>query len=239
MPRGAEIRLGVGAVDGAAALPQPTGRFGAVVVVGGFGGGHRGHGEEGARLGESSAERARAGGNANEIEEVAVLARGRVHELPGRAGRCEADEERPPPRAVEVAGGPVPALLAALAGDTADTPPRRVRRAPQRRERRRSRCTPRARTATGGAEPVSGDGAHGRPRLMPHGTRPGPGPTGPLGGAATAGAAADRRLSCRSAGSDSGSAARKSPPRAGGTRGGLWGERAENARCGGPSRMGC
>ena len=43
-----------------------------------------------------------------------MLARGRIHELPGRAGRCEADEERPPPRTVDVAGGPVPPLLAAL-----------------------------------------------------------------------------------------------------------------------------
>ena len=55
-----QVGLGMGAIDGAAAPPEAAGRLGAVVVVGGFGGRHRGHGEEGARLGESRAERARA-----------------------------------------------------------------------------------------------------------------------------------------------------------------------------------
>ena len=72
-----EIRLGVCAVDGAATPPEAARRVGAVVVFGGAGGGlHRRRCEEGARLGEGDAERARAGGDADEIEEVAVRAIG-------------------------------------------------------------------------------------------------------------------------------------------------------------------
>ena len=65
-------------------------------------------------LGEGGAERDRAGGDADEIEEVAVLGGAGVSPLPWNAGGREADEERSPPRAANVAGGPVPALLAAL-----------------------------------------------------------------------------------------------------------------------------
>ena len=71
-------------------------------------------GEEGARLGEGGAERARAGGDADEVEEVAVLAGGGVGPLAGDAGRREADEEGAPPGAADVAGGPVSAVLAAV-----------------------------------------------------------------------------------------------------------------------------
>ena len=75
---------------------------------------HSRRGEEGARLGEGDAERARAGGDADEVEQVAVRAIGRVGPLAGNARRREADEERAPPRTVNVAGGPVPALPTAM-----------------------------------------------------------------------------------------------------------------------------
>ena len=55
-----EIGFGMGAVDGAAALPETAGRRGAVIIFGDRGGWHRRRGEEGVRLGEGGAERARA-----------------------------------------------------------------------------------------------------------------------------------------------------------------------------------
>ena len=129
-------------------------------------------------LGEGGAERGRAGGDADEIEEVAVLAGAGVSPLPGDAGGREADEEGAPPRAANVAGGPVSALLAALGqvaaadflgacaegcGDSGG----RAHGAHLGREQEP-------------AKPgrVSGDGAHGRPRRRLRGTRPGPGPLG-------------------------------------------------------------
>ena len=50
----------------------------------------------------------------DEIEQVAVLSGGRVGPLPGNTGTVQADEERAPASAFEIAGDPVPALLAAL-----------------------------------------------------------------------------------------------------------------------------
>ena len=62
----------------------------------------------------AAAERARAGGDADEVEQVAVLAAACVGPLPRRAGGREADEERAASGAADVAGDPVAALLAAL-----------------------------------------------------------------------------------------------------------------------------
>ena len=70
---GAEIGLGMGAVDGAAALPQAARRLGPVVGVGAVGGGRGRQRKEGPGLGEGGAERARAGGDAYEVEEIPVL----------------------------------------------------------------------------------------------------------------------------------------------------------------------
>ena len=109
-----EIRFRMRAVDGATAPPEAACRVGAVVVFGGAVGGHRRRCEEGARLGEGDAERACAGGDADEVEEVAVLAGRGVGPLAGNARRREPDEERAPPRAASVTGGPVPALPAAV-----------------------------------------------------------------------------------------------------------------------------
>ncbi len=50
----------------------------------------------------------------DEIEQVAVLSGGRVGPLPGNTGTVQADEERAAASAFEIAGDPVPALLAAL-----------------------------------------------------------------------------------------------------------------------------
>ena len=111
---GAQIGLGMGAVDGAAALPQAARRLRAVVGVCGMGDGRGRQREEGARLREGDAERAGAGGDADEVEQVAVLPGARVGPLSGRAGRGQADEEGAPPGAANVAGGPVAAVLAAV-----------------------------------------------------------------------------------------------------------------------------
>ena len=109
-----EIGLGVGSVDGAAAAPQAARRFRAVVGVGD--GGDRGgrQREECARLGQRRAERARAGGDADEVQEIAVRSLGGIRPLAGDAGRREADEEGAPAGAANVAGGPVAAVLAAV-----------------------------------------------------------------------------------------------------------------------------
>ena len=102
------------AIDGAATPPEAARRVGAVVAFGAGNGLRRRQCEEGARLGEGDAERARARGDADEVEEVAVLPRRGVGPLAGNAGGSEADEERAPPGAANVAGGPVPALSAAV-----------------------------------------------------------------------------------------------------------------------------
>ena len=73
-----EIGLGVGAVYGTATPPQAACRFRPVVAIGAIGDGHCRHGEEGAGLGEGGAQRARAGGDTDQIEEIAVLAGGGV-----------------------------------------------------------------------------------------------------------------------------------------------------------------
>ena len=90
---GAQIGLGMGAVDGAAASPEAACRLAPVVAVGTGRGGQRRHREKGVRLGKGGAERARAGGDADEIEQVAVLGRGGIRPLSGHAGRRKADEE--------------------------------------------------------------------------------------------------------------------------------------------------
>ena len=172
---GAEIGLGMGAVDGAAALPQAAGRLGAVVAVGTGRGWHRGQREEGARLGKGGAERARAGGDADEIQQIAVRSFGGIRPLSGHAGRRKADEEGAAPGAADVAGHPVTAAPAALrqvapahllgagcesCGDLGG----RAHDARFRRER-------------GPAEPGQGEGMRrmARPLRMLRGTRPGPG----------------------------------------------------------------
>ena len=114
MPPYPQIGLGVGAVDGAAAPPEAACRLHAVVVFGHGGGLHGRRCEEGVRLGQRGAERSRAGGDADEVEEVAVLARGGIRPLAWNAGGREADEERAPAGAANVTGGPVAPLLAAL-----------------------------------------------------------------------------------------------------------------------------
>ena len=50
----------------------------------------------------------------DEIDQVAVLSGGRVGPLARDPGTVQADEERAPASALEIAGDPVPALLAAL-----------------------------------------------------------------------------------------------------------------------------
>ena len=109
-----EIALGMGAVDGAAAAPQAPRRFGGVVGAALARGRRSRQGEEGAGLVERRAKRRRAGTVANEVEQVAMLPLGRIGPLARRAGRCEADEQRAPAGAVEVARDPVAALAAAV-----------------------------------------------------------------------------------------------------------------------------
>ena len=84
---GTQVGLGMGAVDGAAALPQAASRFRPVVGVGTAIEGRGRQGEEGASLGEGGAERARAGGDADEVEQIPVLAGRGVGPL---ARRCRA-----------------------------------------------------------------------------------------------------------------------------------------------------
>ena len=83
-----EIALGVRAVDGAATRPETARRFGGVVgIARALARGRRSRqGEEGAGLVERRAKRRRARAVAHEVEEVAVLAGGRVGPLPRRAG---------------------------------------------------------------------------------------------------------------------------------------------------------
>ena len=71
-------------------------------------------GEEGAGLVERRAKRRRARAVADDVEQVAVLPRRGVGELPRRAGRAKADVERAPAGAVEVARDPVAALAPAV-----------------------------------------------------------------------------------------------------------------------------
>ena len=109
---GPEVRLSVGAVDGAAAPPKAACRLAGVV------GPVRGRcrrsrqGEEGAGLGHGVAERHAAHAMSDEVEEIAMGALGGVGPLAGNAGRRQAHEERAPAGAANVPGGPVPALPA-------------------------------------------------------------------------------------------------------------------------------
>ncbi len=92
---GVEITLGMGGVDGAAAPPQAAGSLCRVPgcvrgsrIPGTGPGTVRGRlqGEEGARLVERRAQRRRARAVADQIEQVAVRAPGRIGPLPRRAG---------------------------------------------------------------------------------------------------------------------------------------------------------
>ena len=104
----------MGAVDRAALPPQAARRFGGVVVAAAARGRRSRQGEEGARLVERRAQRRRAGAVADEVEQVAVLPGRGVGPLAGHAGAAEADEERAPAGAVEIARDPVAAVLAAV-----------------------------------------------------------------------------------------------------------------------------
>ncbi len=112
-----QIALGGGAGDGPATPPQAARRLGGVIRL--FDRRTRRRSlrrqcQEGARLGERGAERRRVRAVADDVEQVAVLAGGHVGELAGRAGSAQADEERTPAGAVEVAADPVAALAAAV-----------------------------------------------------------------------------------------------------------------------------
>ena len=74
-----------------------------------------------------------ARGDADEVEQVAVLAGCGVGPLAGRAGRREPDEERARPGAANVAGGPVAPVLATVGGGSGGSPPRRGRLGRRRR----------------------------------------------------------------------------------------------------------
>jgi len=69
-------------------------------------------GEEGARFVERRAQRRRAVSVADDVEQIAMLARGCIGELPRCARGREADEEGAPAAAVEVACDPIPAPAA-------------------------------------------------------------------------------------------------------------------------------
>ena len=105
-----EIGLGVGAVYGTATPPKAARCLCTVVGSGVIGGEDWRHGEEDAGLGKGGAKRAQAGGDADQVEKISVLAGGAVGPLAGNARRREADEERAPLGAANVAGGPVSAF---------------------------------------------------------------------------------------------------------------------------------
>ena len=65
-------------------------------------------------LGKGGAKRVQAGGDADQVEEISVLAGGAFGPLAGNARWREADKKRAPLGAANIAGGPVPALLAAV-----------------------------------------------------------------------------------------------------------------------------
>ena len=111
---GVEIGFGVSAVYGTATPPKVARCLCTVVGSGVIGGGDWRHGEEDTSLGKGGAKRAQAGGDADQVEEISVLTGGAVGPLAGNARRREADEERAAPGAANVAGGPVPALFAAV-----------------------------------------------------------------------------------------------------------------------------
>ena len=113
-PAGAQVGFRVGAVDGAAATPQASRRFGGVVGVARALGRRSRPGEEGAGLVERRAKRRRVDAMADDVEQIAMLPRGRIGEFSGRARRREADEEGSAAPAVEVARDPVPAPASAV-----------------------------------------------------------------------------------------------------------------------------
>ena len=81
-----EVAFGVRAVDGAATPPKAARRLGRVVGVALARGRRSRQGEEGASLVERRAQRRRARAMADDVEQVAVLARCGIGELAGRAG---------------------------------------------------------------------------------------------------------------------------------------------------------
>ena len=111
---GPEIGLGVSAVYGTATPPKAARCFHPVVGAGAIGDGHCRHGKEGAGLGEGGAKRAQAGGDADQVEEIAVLGGGGIGPLSRNARRRDADEERAPLGAANVSSGPIAALFAAV-----------------------------------------------------------------------------------------------------------------------------
>ena len=129
-PARVQISLGMGAGDGAALPPQAARRFGRVIAVAcarrrrspriadrrspRIGVRARRQGEKRARLVERRAQRRRVHAMADEVEQVAMNSRRGVGPLAGDAGTGEADEERAPAGAVEVAGDPIAAQLAAV-----------------------------------------------------------------------------------------------------------------------------
>ncbi len=109
---GPEVRLGMRAVDGAAAPPEAARRLAGVVGPVRRRCRRSRQRQECAGLGHGVAERHVAHAVTDEVEEIAMGSLGGVGPLAGNAGGREADEERAPAGAANVAGGPVPALPA-------------------------------------------------------------------------------------------------------------------------------
>ena len=93
--------------------PKAAGRFGGVVAVPLVSAQRNRQCEESAGFIERCAQRRRTGTVADEIEKIAMLPCRRVGPFPGNARAGEADEQRAPLGAVEVANDPVSSLLAA------------------------------------------------------------------------------------------------------------------------------
>ena len=108
-PAGVKVRFRMGAVDGTAAAPQAPRRLGGVVGVARARNRRSRPGEESAGLIERRAKRRRADAVADDVEQIAMLARGCIGEFPRRTGGREADVEGSAVPAVEVARDPVPA----------------------------------------------------------------------------------------------------------------------------------
>ena len=97
-----------------AAVPEIAGRFGTVIGVGAGRCRRQGLGQEPAGLGERLAKRAGAGGEPDEIEQIAVQLLGGIRPFPDRAGRLKAHEQGAARRAAHVAGAPVCSATAAV-----------------------------------------------------------------------------------------------------------------------------
>ena len=105
----AKVGFGVGGVDGLTAVPQVAGRFGAVVGVGTRRCRRKWLGQEPVRLGECLAQRARAGGQADEVQQVAVQLFGGIRPFPDRARGLKPHEQRTTRRTAHVPSAPVAA----------------------------------------------------------------------------------------------------------------------------------